>query len=71
MTNYENVNIIHTYKGKEVTKTFFINNRHLFIEPTPLALRSALDILEGMSHTGKKYPLFIDENGGVSFREPI
>jgi hypothetical protein len=71
MTNYENVKIIHTYKGKEVTKNFFINNRRLFTEPSPLALRSALDILEGMAHNGKKYPLFIDENGIISFREPL
>jgi hypothetical protein len=71
MTNYENVKIIHTYKGKEVTKAFFINNRHLFTEPSPMALRSALDILDGMKHNKKKYPLFVDEKGKVSFREPI
>ena len=71
MTNYENVIIVHTYKGKEVTQTFFNNNRHLFTEPKPMALRSALDILEGMAHNKKKYSLFIDETGNVSFREPL
>lgn len=71
MTNYENVKIIHTYKGKEVTKAFFIDNRHLFTAPGPIALRSALDVLEGMKHNKKHYSLFIDETGEVSFREPF
>jgi hypothetical protein len=71
MTNYQNVKIIHTYQGKKVTKTFFINNRHLFTEPSPMALRSALDILDGMAHNKKSYSLFIDEKGEVSFREPL
>ncbi len=71
MTNFGNVNIIHIYRGKEVTKAFFKENRHLFGEPDPLALRSALDILGGMAHTGRKYPLFIDENGTVSLHRPI
>jgi hypothetical protein len=43
---YEGIKIIHTYKGKEVTQTFFKNNIHLFKAPNTRVLLKALEILE-------------------------
>jgi hypothetical protein len=70
MEEYEGIKIIHTYKGKEVTQTFFKNNIHLFKAPNTRVLLKALEILETQENPTRKQKLFIDEFGKVNHNSP-
>jgi hypothetical protein len=64
------ISIIHTYKGKKISYSFFSVNSHLFTEPHPIALQSAIEFLnETIQDPEQKY-LFIDEFGKVSYLPP-
>ena len=70
MEEYEGIKIVHTYKGKKVTQTFFKNNKHLFTEPAPYLFESAIEILKRLKRTKKKHSVYIDELGKIGFSDP-
>ncbi len=71
MEEFEGIKIVHTYKGKKVTHTFFRNNKHLFTEPAPFLFESAIELLKRMKHTKKKYSVYIDESGKIGLSNPV
>lgn len=70
MAEYEGIKIVHTYKGKKVTHTFFKNNKHLFTEPPLYLLESAIELLKRIKDNTKKHTVYIDESGKIGFSDP-
>jgi hypothetical protein len=60
--------IIHLYKGKKVSELFYLENKHLFKDPYPVVLDSAIEMTVRLKE--KTPSIFIDEFGKVTLLDP-